>query len=124
MHCSAKSLKILGIGIFIDKFEVWLSRFLVAMGFLAIRVIFSQETKSDGPKSSALSTTLKLAHLLNFFTAFGAYLKVTFLGDTIMFKTLLRHQLCNLQSKMLPSYFTMVGICCAISVALFGYLYP
>ncbi|PRQ31763.1 hypothetical protein RchiOBHm_Chr5g0039051 [Rosa chinensis] len=41
-----------------------------------------------------------------------------------MFKNLLRHQFGNLQSKMFPAYFTMVGICCAISVASFGYLHP
>ncbi|PRQ42711.1 hypothetical protein RchiOBHm_Chr3g0460601 [Rosa chinensis] len=41
-----------------------------------------------------------------------------------MFKNLPRHQFGNLQSKMFPAYFTMVGICCAILVASFGYLHP
>ncbi|XP_050376406.1 uncharacterized protein LOC126793819 [Argentina anserina] len=101
----------------------WLTRFLAAVAFLAMGVIFSPETfgsKSDGP----LSTYLKLAHLLSFSTAFGAALWVTFIGGIIMFKNLPRHQFGNLQSKMFPAYFTMVGICCAISVASFGYLHP
>ncbi|XP_004300464.1 PREDICTED: transmembrane protein 205 [Fragaria vesca subsp. vesca] len=105
----------------------WLTRSLAAVAFLAIGVIFSPETfgsKSDGPKSPALSTYLKLAHLLSFATAFGAALWVTFIGGIIMFKNLPRHQFGNLQSKMFPAYFTMVGICCAISVASFGYLHP
>ncbi|KAL6184892.1 hypothetical protein ACLB2K_046291 [Fragaria x ananassa] len=100
----------------------WLTRFLAAVAFLAIGVIFSPET--FGSKSPALSTYLKLAHLLSFATAFGAALWVTFIGGIIMFKNLPRHQFGNLQSKMFPAYFTMVGICCAISVASFGYLHP
>lgn len=67
----------------------WLTRSLAAVAFLAIGVIFSPETfgsKSDGPKSPALSTYLKLAHLLSFATAFGAALWVTFIGGIIMFK--------------------------------------
>jgi len=100
----------------------WLTRFLAAVAFLAIGVIFSPET--FGSKSAALSTYLKLAHLLSFSTAFGAALWVTFIGGIIMFKNLPRHQFGNLQSKMFPAYFTMVGICCAISVGSFGYLHP
>ncbi|KAI4349724.1 hypothetical protein L6164_010284 [Bauhinia variegata] len=105
----------------------WLTRFLTAVAFLAIGVIFSPETfgsKSDGHNSTKLSTYLKLAHLLSFSTAFGAALWVTFIGGIIMFKNLPRHQFGNLQSKMFPAYFSMVGICCAISVASFGYLHP
>ena len=105
----------------------WLTRFLAAVAFLAIGVIFSPETfgsKSDGPNSPTLSTYLKLAHLLTFSTAFGAALWVTFIGGIIMFKNLPRHQFGNLQSKMFPAYFSMVGICCAVSVASFGYLHP
>ena len=30
----------------------------------------------------------------------------------------------NLQSKMFPAYFSMVGVCCAVSTASFGYLHP
>ena len=41
-----------------------------------------------------------------------------------MFKNLPRHQFGNLQSKMFPAYFTLVGVCCAISTASFGYLHP
>ena len=62
----------------------WLTRFLAAVAFLAIGVIFSPET--FGSKSPALSTYLKLAHLLSFATAFGAALWVTFIGGIIMFK--------------------------------------
>ncbi|CAI0469770.1 unnamed protein product [Linum tenue] len=101
----------------------WLSRFLAAVAFLAVGVVFSPET--FGSKSAQqLSTYLKLAHLLAFSTAFGAALWVTFIGGIIMFKNLPRHQFGNLQSKMFPAYFSMVGICCAISVAAFGYLNP
>ncbi|GAB4841753.1 hypothetical protein Ancab_022475 [Ancistrocladus abbreviatus] len=100
----------------------WLTRFLVAVAFLAIGVIFSPET--FGSKWAKLSTFLKLAHLLCFATAFGAALWVTFIGGIIMFKNLPRHQFGNLQSKMFPAYFTLVGVCCAVSVAAFGYLHP
>lgn len=41
-----------------------------------------------------------------------------------MFKNLPRHQFGNLQSKMFPAYFSMVSICCAVSVAAFGYIHP
>ncbi|KAK7356340.1 hypothetical protein VNO80_15610 [Phaseolus coccineus] len=100
----------------------WLSRFIAAVAFLAIGVIFSPETLTS--KSTTLSTYLKLAYLLSFSTAFGAALWVTFIGGIIMFKNLPRHQFGNLQSKMFPAYFSMVGACCAISVASFGYLHP
>uniref|UniRef100_A0A2P2KWZ7 TMEM205-like domain-containing protein n=1 Tax=Rhizophora mucronata TaxID=61149 RepID=A0A2P2KWZ7_RHIMU len=40
------------------------------------------------------------------------------------FRNLPRHQFGNLQSKMFPAYFSLVGICCAISVASLGYLHP
>lgn len=42
----------------------------------------------------------------------------------IEIRNLPRHQFGNLQSKMFPAYFSMVGICCAVSVASFGYLHP
>ncbi|KAM1373711.1 hypothetical protein ACFX2I_024378 [Malus domestica] len=99
----------------------------VAVAFLAIRVIFSPETfgsKSDGLKSPTLSTYLKLAHLLCFSTTFGTALWVTFIGGIIMFKNLPRHQFGNLQSKMFLAYFTIVGICLAVSAGSFGYLHP
>lgn len=41
-----------------------------------------------------------------------------------MFKNLPRHQFGNLQSKMFPAYFSMVGVCIAVTVASFGYLHP
>jgi len=105
----------------------WLTRFLTAVAFLAVGVIFSPETfgsKSDGHYPPNLSTYLKLAHLLCFATAWGAALWVTFIGGIIMFKNLPRHQFGNLQSKMFPAYFSMVGVCCGTSVACFGYLHP
>uniref|UniRef100_A0A5B7AV24 TMEM205-like domain-containing protein n=1 Tax=Davidia involucrata TaxID=16924 RepID=A0A5B7AV24_DAVIN len=105
----------------------WMSRFLAVVTFFAIGVIFSPETfgsKSDGQHPPKLYTILKLAHLLSFSTAWGAALWVTFIGGIIMFKNLPRHQFGNLQSKMFPAYFGMVGVCCAISVASFGYLHP
>ncbi|KAM1597190.1 hypothetical protein EV2_033280 [Malus domestica] len=67
---------------------------------------------------------LKLAHLLCFSTTFDAALWVTFIGGIIMFKNLSRNQFGNLQSKMFPVYFTMVGICLAVSAGSFGYLHP
>ncbi|KAI6674551.1 hypothetical protein NL676_002457 [Syzygium grande] len=105
----------------------WLTRFLAAVAFLAVGAIFSPEifgSGPDGPRSSTAATVLKLAHLLGFATAWGAALWVTFIGGIIMFKNLPRHQFGNLQGKMFPAYFTMVAVCCAISVASFGYLHP
>ncbi|GAB4830559.1 hypothetical protein Ancab_020324 [Ancistrocladus abbreviatus] len=100
----------------------WLTRFSAAVVFLAIGLIFSLE--AFGSESTKLSTFLKLAHLLCFSTAWGAALWVTFIGGIIMFKNLPRHQFGNLQSKMFPAYFTLVGVCCGVSVAAFGYLHP
>ncbi|KAD5316910.1 hypothetical protein R6Q59_032171 [Mikania micrantha] len=100
----------------------WMTRFLTAIAFLAIGVIFSPET--FGSKSAKITTFVKLAHLLCFSTAWGAALWVTFIGGIIMFKNLPRHQFGNLQSKMFPAYFMMVGICCAVSVGCFGYTHP
>ncbi|KAI4365713.1 hypothetical protein MLD38_021677 [Melastoma candidum] len=107
----------------------WLTRFLGAVAFLAVGIIFSPElfgSQLDGSVGGArtLATFLKLAHLLCFSTAWGAALWVTFIGGIIMFNNLPRHQFGNLQSKMFPAYFTMVGTCCAISIASFGYLHP
>ncbi|KAJ8440831.1 hypothetical protein Cgig2_000719 [Carnegiea gigantea] len=105
----------------------WITRFTVAVAFLAAGVIFSPETfgsSSSCSSSPSIHTALKLSHLLCFSTAWGAALWVTFIGGIIMFKHLPRHQFGNLQSKMFPAYFTMVGISCAISVAAFGYLHP
>ncbi|XP_019197400.1 PREDICTED: transmembrane protein 205 [Ipomoea nil] len=105
----------------------WMSRFSTVLAFLAIGVVFSPETfgsKSDGQYPLKTVTFLKLAHLLCFSTAWGAALWVTFIGGIIMFKNLPRHQFGNLQSKMFPAYFTLVGVCCAVSVAAFGYMHP
>ncbi|EOA24736.1 hypothetical protein CARUB_v10018012mg [Capsella rubella] len=105
----------------------WLTSFIVAVAFLAVGVIFSPETfgsLSNGENSAKLSIFLKLSHLLSFATAWGAALWATFIGGIIMFKNLPRHQFGNLQSKMFPAYFTLVGSCCAISLSSFGYLHP
>lgn len=66
-----------------------MTRFLTAVAFLAIGVIFSPETFgsiSDGQKSQLFVNLLKLSHLLCYSTAFGAALWVTFIGGIIMFK--------------------------------------
>nr|AHF21581.1 late embryogenesis abundant protein [Tamarix hispida] len=104
----------------------WLSRFVVAVAFLAVGIIFSPETfgSSNSFNSPNLLTILKLTHLLCFATAWGAALWVTFIGGIIMFKNLPRHQFGNLQSKMFPAYFILVGVCCALSMGSFGYLHP
>ncbi|PKI70282.1 transmembrane protein 205 [Punica granatum] len=105
----------------------WLGRFVVAVAFLAVGVIFSPETfgsEGSGGRPGKLETGLKLAHLLCFATAWGAALWVTFIGGIIMFKNLPRHMFGNLQSKMFPAYFALVGACCAVSLASFGYLHP
>lgn len=65
----------------------WMSRFLAAVAFLAIGVIFSPETFGHHSHPNLLSI-LKLAHLLCFSVAFGAALWVTFIGGIIMFKYL------------------------------------
>lgn len=39
-------------------------------------------------------------------------------------RNLPRHQFGNLQSKMFPAYFSLVGVSCAVSVASFTYLHP
>ncbi|KAL8142636.1 hypothetical protein V2J09_015668 [Rumex salicifolius] len=103
----------------------WLSRFVVAVAFLAVGVIFSPETfGSDTGAGVNFTPYVKLVHLLCFSTAWGAALWVTFIGGIIMFKHLPRHQFGNLQSKMFPAYFTLVGVCCAAAVAAFGYFHP
>ncbi|KAK4282552.1 hypothetical protein QN277_013913 [Acacia crassicarpa] len=99
----------------------WLTRLLAALAFLAAGVLFSPRAF---PSESNAHISVKLAHLLSFSAAFGSVLWVTFIGGIIMFKNLPRHQFGNLQSKMFPAYFSMVGICCAISVASFGYQHP
>ncbi|KAG6415249.1 hypothetical protein SASPL_122655 [Salvia splendens] len=69
----------------------WLTRFLTAVAFFAIGVVFSPETfgsKSDGQHSQLLLSSLKLAHLLCFSTAWGAALWVTFIGGIIMFNNM------------------------------------
>ncbi|KAL3717681.1 hypothetical protein ACJRO7_009162 [Eucalyptus globulus] len=105
----------------------WLMRFLAVVASLAVGVKFSPEifeSSSDYQKSSTGTAIFKLAHLLGFATAWGAALWVTFIGIVVMFKNVQRRQFGNLQSKMFPAYFTMLAVCCAISVASFGYLHP
>ncbi|KAH9306648.1 hypothetical protein KI387_011052, partial [Taxus chinensis] len=111
----------------------WLSRFVVMVSFLALGILVSPEifgskaAAQTGPSATfggSLGVVLKLAHLLSFATSWGAALWVTFIGGIIMFKTLPRHQFGNLQGKMFPAYFSMIGVCGAISVAAFGLLHP
>ncbi|KAL8527242.1 hypothetical protein ACS0TY_005211 [Phlomoides rotata] len=47
-----------------------------------------------------------------------------FFGCILCQRNLPRHQFGNLQSKMFPAYFSMVGVCCAVAVGSFGYLHP
>lgn len=81
----------------------WMGRFLTAVAFLAVGVIFSPETfgaKPDGQHryQPNLLSFLKLAHLLCFSVAFGAALWVTFIGGIIMFKYFLPPSLFSLSS--------------------------
>ncbi|XP_038988452.1 transmembrane protein 205-like [Phoenix dactylifera] len=103
----------------------WATRFLTAVAFLAVGVIFAPDLFGSGPASPAAAVSVaKLAHLLCFATCWGTALWVTFIGGIIMFKNLPRHQFGNLQSKMFPAYFMAVSVCAAISVAAFAYLHP
>ncbi|KAJ8503930.1 hypothetical protein OPV22_004816 [Ensete ventricosum] len=103
----------------------WSTRFLTAVAFLAVGVVFAPDVLGSGPESPAAAiTAVKLCHLLAFSTAWGAALWVTFIGGIIMFKNLPRHQFGNLQSKMFPAYFMVVSVCAAVSVAAFAYLHP
>ncbi|KAM0947605.1 hypothetical protein DsansV1_C07g0069211 [Dioscorea sansibarensis] len=102
----------------------WATRFLTAVAFLAVGVVFAPDTVLGASRSSAITSVAKLAHLLCFSTAFGAALWVTFIGGIIMFKNLPRHQFGSLQGRMFPAYFTLVSTCAAVSVAAFAYLHP
>ncbi|XP_020102263.1 transmembrane protein 205 [Ananas comosus] len=103
----------------------WATRFLTAVAFLAVGVVFAPDVLGSGPDSPAIAVSAaKLAHLLCFATAWGAALWVTFIGGIVMFKNLPRHQFGNLQSKMFPAYFMLVSVCAAVSVAAFAYLHP
>jgi len=125
-----------GIGFWENSSQkmAWITRFVVIIAFLALGILVSPEafgSKFGGKKAEGSAGIggspalfLKLAHLLSFATAFGSALWVTFIGGIIMFKNLPRHQFGNLQSKMFPAYFAMVGVCCAICVTCFGYLHP
>ncbi|WOL03270.1 transmembrane protein 205-like [Canna indica] len=103
----------------------WSTRFLTAVAFLAVGVVFAPDVFGSGPGSpAAAATAAKLCHLLAFATAWGASLWVTFIGGILMFKYLPRHQFGNLQGKMFPAYFMLTSVCAAISVAAFAYLHP
>ncbi|THU62654.1 hypothetical protein C4D60_Mb01t07360 [Musa balbisiana] len=103
----------------------WSTRFLTAVAFLAVGVIFAPDVLGSGPESPAVVVTAaKLCHLLAFATAWGTALWVTFIGGIIMFKNLPRHQFGNLQGKMFPAYFMVLSVCAAVSVAAFAYLHP
>ncbi|CAL9114848.1 unnamed protein product [Musa textilis] len=103
----------------------WSTRFLTAVAFLAVGVIFAPDVLGSGPESpAAVVTAAKLCHLLAFATSWGTALWVTFIGGIIMFKNLPRHQFGNLQGKMFPAYFMVLSVCAAVSVAAFAYLHP
>lgn len=63
-----------------------------------------------------------LSHSFNFRTISISIIALMF--NWVEIRNLPRHQFGNLQSKMFPAYFSMVGVCCAICVASFGYLHP
>ncbi|KAG1326201.1 putative zinc finger matrin-type protein 2 [Cocos nucifera] len=103
----------------------WATRFLAAVAFLVVGVVFAPDLFGSGPASpTAAVSVAKIAHLLCFATCWGAALWVTFIGGIIMFKYLPRHQFGNLQSKMFPAYFMLISVCAAISVMAFAYLHP
>ncbi|KAG0448928.1 hypothetical protein HPP92_027566 [Vanilla planifolia] len=103
----------------------WSTRFLTAVAFLAVGVIFAPDVFGSTEDSPALAVSFaKLCHLLCFATSFGTALWVTFIGGIIMFKNLPRHQFGNLQSKMFPAFFTLVSVTAAASVAAFAYIHP
>ncbi|CAN6363681.1 unnamed protein product [Urochloa humidicola] len=49
---------------------------------------------------------------------------VAFVGRTVMFRNLPRHQFGSLQGKMFPAYFMLILLCSAISVAAFIFQHP
>ncbi|TKW02383.1 hypothetical protein SEVIR_8G239900v4 [Setaria viridis] len=104
----------------------WASRFLTAVTFLAAGVLFAPDALRLGGSGSGsgAAAAARLVHLLAFATAWGAGLWVAFIGGTIMFKYLPRHQFGSLQGKMFPAYFMLISACSAISVAAFAYLHP
>ncbi|EMS50621.1 hypothetical protein TRIUR3_30946 [Triticum urartu] len=106
----------------------WAARFLTAVSFLALGVLFASAASSCSSKKvcavSVKFLSLALAHVLCFATAWGAALWVTFIGGLVMFKHLPRHQFGSLQGKMFPAYFMLISVCSAISVAAFAYLNP
>ncbi|GFZ13790.1 late embryogenesis abundant protein (LEA) family protein [Actinidia rufa] len=94
----------------------WMSRFIAAVTFLAIGIIFSPETfgsTSDGQQPPKLSTFLKVG---------SSSLLLHSLWRCSLGHFYRRHH--HVQSKMFPAYFAMVGACCAVTVACFGYLHP
>ncbi|WOL16436.1 transmembrane protein 205-like [Canna indica] len=103
----------------------WSTRFLTAVAFLALGVVFVPDVLGSGHQSPAAAVTAaKLCHLLAFSTGWGAAVWATFIGGIIMFKNLPRHQFGHLQSKMFPAYFTVISVCSAVSVAGFAYIHP
>ncbi|CAL4986019.1 unnamed protein product [Urochloa decumbens] len=104
----------------------WAARFLTAVSFLAAGVLFAPDALRLGGSGdgAAAAPAARLVHLLAFSTAWGAGFWVAFIGGTIMFRNLPRHQFGSLQGKMFPAYFTLISACSAISVAAFAYLHP
>ncbi|CAN6226617.1 unnamed protein product [Urochloa humidicola] len=103
----------------------WAARFLTAVSFLATGVLFAPDAlRLGGGSGDGAAAAARLAHLLAFATAWGAGFWVAFIGGTIMFKNLPRHQFGSLQGKMFPAYFMLMSVCSVISVAAFAYLHP
>ncbi|KAF0916671.1 hypothetical protein E2562_010522 [Oryza meyeriana var. granulata] len=65
----------------------WAARFLTAVSFLAVGVLFVPDALLGGSgRSVAGVAAARLVHILCFATAWGATLWVTFIGGIVMFK--------------------------------------
>lgn len=54
----------------------------------------------------------------------SVYVQRKFLTNRIKCRNLPRHQFGNLQGKMFPAYFAMVGVCEAACLSAFGMVHP
>lgn len=72
---------------FVPAPMAWITRFLTAVSFLVVGIVFVPDAFGSRSDGFALTVSLiKLGHLLSFATAWGAALWVTFIGGIIMFK--------------------------------------
>ncbi|CAO2186231.1 unnamed protein product, partial [Urochloa humidicola] len=69
---------------------MWAARFLTAVSFLAVGVLFVPDVMrlgGSGDGNSTAAAAARLFHLLSFATAWGVGLWVTFIGGIIMFNS-------------------------------------